>query len=417
MASVVREMAQPQVMYSGAATPTRGSSVVASAATPITSMPSVATGGAIYAQPNGYAQPMATYAQPNAYAAQSVRGLPSVAYAAQAMTQPMAYAQPTASYAAPMASYAQPMGSMANVGMVMQAPSTQVSYVPPPTNQLLDPQNLPQVQGIEPTLPPSLTQGIPDPSAIDRQRVTYAKTLDDQLTHGTDVLNMQLKQQADNLRQVGEQQKKQYGLQIDQQIMNKEMELAAQHNQQLLLLQQATQQQKTALEQQANALLLEYNQKKSQEDMLCQQYQFQKQQYEAQMRYNQDMTSLQQQQAAAAQQVAVQQAQIAEHAQRSVAINADATMKHRAAAAAAINASTQSFAPQPMTTYGAPPTAYMPYANGEVYPAIETMQAVPNGGMAGQIVQMPMGSMANLGGVQREMMAMPTQPGGYGITY
>merc|ERR1712107_857656 len=59
------------------------------------------------------------------------------------------------------------------------------------------------------------------------------------------------------------------------------------------MLQQAAQQQKSALEHQANALLLEYNQKKAQEDLLFQQYQFQKQHYEIQLKYNDEMRNLQ----------------------------------------------------------------------------------------------------------------------------
>lgn len=142
---------------------------------------------------------------------------------------------------------------------------------------------------VEPQIPPSLTAGIPDPTSIDRQKTNYSKGLDEQLKHGTDVLAQQLKQQSDYLFQMGDQRKRQYALQVDQEIKQREMELAQQHNEQLLLLQQAAQQQKSALEHQANALLLEFRQKKSQEDLIFQQYQFQKRQYETQLQYNEEI--------------------------------------------------------------------------------------------------------------------------------
>jgi len=156
----------------------------------------------------------------------------------------------------------------------------------------------------------ALTKGIPDPSSIDRQKANYARGLEEQLQAGTSVLNQQLKQQTDYLYAVGDQEKRQYALQVDQRIKQQEMDLAKQHNEQVMMLQQAAQQQKSALEHQANALLLEYNQKKAQEDLLVQQYQFQKQNYEIQLKYNDEMRNLQSQQAIAQQQVAHQQQQI-----------------------------------------------------------------------------------------------------------
>ncbi|OLP77382.1 hypothetical protein AK812_SmicGene42558 [Symbiodinium microadriaticum] len=167
---------------------------------------------------------------------------------------------------------------------------------------------------VEPQVPPSLTAGLPDPTSIERQKSAYSRGLDDQLKHGTEVLAQQLKQQSDNLFAMGDQRKRQYALQVDQEIKQREMELAQQHNEQLLLLQQAAQQQKSALEHQANALLLEFNQKKAQEDLAYQQYQFQKQQYETQLQYNDEMKELQAQQHAASAQVAQQRAFIAQQA-------------------------------------------------------------------------------------------------------
>ncbi|CAK0836131.1 unnamed protein product, partial [Prorocentrum cordatum] len=162
--------------------------------------------------------------------------------------------------------------------------------------------------------PPQFTAGLPDPAAIESQKTVYTHELDDQLKQGVEVLAEQLKQQSAYLAAVGEQQKRQYGLQVDRDIKAKEMVLAQQHNEQLLMLQQAAQQQKSALEHQANALILEYQQKKTAEELAAQQFNFQKQHMEMQARYAEEMRELQVQQMAAASQVAAQQAAIAQEA-------------------------------------------------------------------------------------------------------
>jgi len=210
---------------------------------------------------------------------------------------------------------------------------------------------------VEPEVPPSLTAGLPDPGSIDRQKSSYAKGLEEQLRHGTDVLAQQLKQQSDYLFAMGDQRKRQYALQIDQEIKQREMELAQQHNEQLLLLQQAAQQQKSALEHQANALLLEFNQKKAAEDLQYQQYQFQKRQYETQLQYNDEMKDLQVQQAAAAAQVAHQKVAIA---QQAVNATQQAAVSAHQANSACKAASKSGYPPlMPASSYGpAPPTGY-----------------------------------------------------------
>mmetsp|Transcript_85064 Transcript_85064/g.183398 ORF Transcript_85064/g.183398 Transcript_85064/m.183398 type:complete len:428 (-) Transcript_85064:5-1288(-) len=247
----------------------------------------------------------------------------------------------------------------------------------------------------EPLPPPSLTSGIPDPLSIERQKSAYSKGLDDQLKHGTDVLAQQLKQQSDYLYAVGDQQKRQYNLQVDQQIKQQEMLLAQQHNEQLLMLQQAAQQQKSALEHQANALLLEYNQRKAHEELLLQQYQFQRQHYETQLKYNDEMQDLQAQQQAAARQVAQQhtalasqaasaqtQAQVARQtsvaALRSSAVNAVANASTYVASAASYaapvpRAPTTAWAPAEGGTYACRPPATL-YQS----PSVAVLQTGPS---------------------------------------
>jgi len=228
---------------------------------------------------------------------------------------------------------------------------------------LLSPADLPTP--VEPQVPPSLTAGIPDPASIERQKHSYAKGLDDQLKHGTDVLAQQLKQQSDYLFALADQRKRQYALQVDQEIKQREMDLAQQHNEQLLLLQQAAQQQKSALEHQANALLLEYNQKKAQEDLVYQQYQFQKRQYDTQIQYNEEMKDLQLQQAAAQQQVAQQKVAIAQQAvvatqQAQATAQQAAQAQYVARAASGIMAAPTSYS-MTVPSYAAP--VYVPPAS------------------------------------------------------
>jgi len=204
----------------------------------------------------------------------------------------------------------------------------------------------------EPVEPQRLTAGLPEPSAIAAQRAAYTKALDVQLTEGNSVLSSQLKQQTEYLHQVGEQQKRQYSLEVDQQMKSQEIQLVQQHNQQLLMLQQAAQQQKAALEQQANALLLDYNQKKASEDLAFQQYSFQKDQFEAQVRYTAEMKALQEQAAAAQNQVQQQQQAIAQQAMQATQ-QAALTQQQTAMAYAPL-------APAPTTSYLPPMTMQAP---------------------------------------------------------
>merc|ERR1719324_1663052 len=60
-----------------------------------------------------------------------------------------------------------------------------------------------------------------------------------------------------------------------------------------MVLNQQYSQQRGILENQANQLIMEYQQKKAQEDMMLQQYQLQLDQYSAQQKYNEEMVRLQ----------------------------------------------------------------------------------------------------------------------------
>merc|ERR1719327_1839027 len=164
-----------------------------------------------------------------------------------------------------------------------------------------------EIQPPPPQPPQRLTEGIPDPNAIEQQKQAYSQGLDDQLRQGAAILNQQLKQQMDQLHALGDEQKKKYYVQVDHEIQSQELGLVQQYQEQLLMVQTAAAQQRRILGQQATSLLLEYNQKKAQEDLLMEEYQIAKSAYDSQQRFSQEQQSLQQQQAAVSQQQAVEQ--------------------------------------------------------------------------------------------------------------
>jgi len=132
--------------------------------------------------------------------------------------------------------------------------------------------------------PRRLTDGLPDPETIERQKQTYLKSLDAQLQQGMRAIVEQTKVKKEMLSQAVESQKKQYKLQIEQRLRIQEMEVDQQLNTHVMGLQQAALEEKAKLDTQASALKMEYEQRKLQEDILVKQYQLQRHQYDTQMR-------------------------------------------------------------------------------------------------------------------------------------
>lgn len=144
-----------------------------------------------------------------------------------------------------------------------------------------------------PQQPASLTQGLPTPDSIQKQKEGYIKLLDEQLKQGQATLDQQRKQQTEYLHQQAKQQKDQVEMQIKQQVHQQETMLNQSYSQQMMVVQQASSQQKVALEQQAMQLTMEYQQKKSQEEMMQKQQQLQKEHVEAQMKFAAEMQKMQ----------------------------------------------------------------------------------------------------------------------------
>mmetsp|Transcript_98677 Transcript_98677/g.220822 ORF Transcript_98677/g.220822 Transcript_98677/m.220822 type:complete len:491 (+) Transcript_98677:2-1474(+) len=428
----MRPLAPQRVMLAGGGatpatpTPRRGSSVsvlprrsgvpMAVAASPMAAYGEPVTASAVRCSTPGPPSPSHGMAMPYAqqHYAQAEPGVVDQAvmvpmYAAAPCTgittsSPVSYAAPTPGYAAPATAYAaMPVPMMPAAGACIPAaapapapgmcsPAMPCGSAAPPPQVMYGAQpaaayqpgyvGTPQgpLPSAEPPAPQSLTAGIPDPESVEKQKAAYSKGLDDQLRHGTDVLAQQLKQQSEYLFAVGDQQKRQYDLQVDQQIKVQEMELQQQHNQQLLMLQHAAQQQKAALEHQANALILEYGQRKAQEDIAFQQYQHRKQHFETQQQYSEEMKALQAQQAAAAQQVAAQHMVIAHQA---ATATQQAQLAAQQSSASALQGSASMMALQPAVTsymppattsysvqgsYAPPPTAPLPAAVSSYVP-------------------------------------------------
>lgn len=147
-----------------------------------------------------------------------------------------------------------------------------------------------------PSAPPRITSGLPDPDSISKQRAAYLKALGEQEQQAIEVLEQQRAQQVQLLRAQGDQQKKKFFLEVDQQVSQNDIVLTQQHGEQMMILNQQYSQQRGILENQANSLIMEYQQKKAQEDQVMQQFHLQIEQFNKQQKYNEEMVRLQGQQ-------------------------------------------------------------------------------------------------------------------------
>jgi hypothetical protein len=122
---------------------------------------------------------------------------------------------------------------------------------------------------------------IPDPETVERQKAGYAKALEKQFADGVAQISAETKAKKEAMIAAAEQNKAQYKLQKEAEMQGQHLLLEQQKNSQMMMLQETVMAQKSALEQQACALALEYQQKKAQEEMMAKQYEIQKQYYEA----------------------------------------------------------------------------------------------------------------------------------------
>merc|ERR1740138_199242 len=66
-------------------------------------------------------------------------------------------------------------------------------------------------------------EGIPDPSAVQRQKENFARSLEEQLRKGVEVLAATHKQQTDQLHEQANQEKERYNKMLDQQVKAREL--------------------------------------------------------------------------------------------------------------------------------------------------------------------------------------------------
>eukprot|EP00928_Gymnodinium_smaydae_P030655 TRINITY_DN22730_c1_g3_i1.p1 TRINITY_DN22730_c1_g3~~TRINITY_DN22730_c1_g3_i1.p1 ORF type:complete len:580 (+),score=141.80 TRINITY_DN22730_c1_g3_i1:51-1742(+) len=183
-------------------------------------------------------------------------------------------------YSAPPA--AAPVQAQAPVLPALPAMPAMPQLAQPQTNHDFNP-------GQPPEMPGRLTDGVPDPIAIEQQKAQYARSLDEQLAQAIATLEERNKEQKIANRRAADQQKMQYAQQVDAHLRQQEMNTEQEANYQLMGLQQAAHEQKAMLEQQANHAVLEYQQKKVQDDFAMQQYEYQRKAAEKQLEIQREL--------------------------------------------------------------------------------------------------------------------------------
>ncbi|CAJ1358554.1 unnamed protein product [Effrenium voratum] len=215
-------------------------------------------------------------------------------------------ATPAKSYMPPPSSYSPPLVPQGTTGAVPYAaapPSPGPGPAPAPSGPPVQPQRL--------------TEGIPDPQAIEQQKSAYARSLDAQLEQGIKMIEQQNDVKKQALRQEAEMKKEQYFLQVEQQLRAQEMSVDQQANYQLMGLQQAAFERRAILDQQAASATLEYEQKRVQDD-------FAKTQYEHKKRAAQKQAEMQKELARQKEEFARQQRAMQEaYAQQAAGLAAD----------------------------------------------------------------------------------------------
>lgn len=155
------------------------------------------------------------------------------------------------------------------------------------------------LQGGQFAIPPppvSLTAGIPDPQEIAKQKEEYRQRLDAQQTQGEEIINRQTDRQREYLRMQAEQQKALASGQCDQQLRVEEVALEQQYQRQLEELHEGARRQKLLLHKQASDLVLEFNARRTQEEINHRQYGIQLQTWEAEHRMSSERAGITEQQ-------------------------------------------------------------------------------------------------------------------------
>jgi hypothetical protein len=278
---------------------------VASSTAPTTTY---STGVTYSAAPSSGAFPTVKYSSTGAYAAAAstsfslkptyaaVPATYSAASAPHSVTIPAAstYADHTAAAGAPF-TYTVPATYAAPLPSLEVAPHPQASHHPAEpvstsgasvSSQAFSLADVQSPQDFsEP--PKSLTAGLPTPAAIAEQKQAYERALDQQMEAGKRKIQEQTGQALQILREAAEQKKLQLSMQVDEQLMEKEFSLDQQTHEQIMKMQEDAFHRKSQLEEQANALILEYKQRQMKEAMEKHVYEHKLKEYDARQRVQQ----------------------------------------------------------------------------------------------------------------------------------
>jgi len=112
---------------------------------------------------------------------------------------------------------------------------------------------------------PIASQNLPDPAAIDQQKRSYSQSLDQQLQQGKQAIMAENAGKKKAMNDAAAQQKAMFILQVDQAVKKDEMLIDQEMSVKVLELEKAAHEQRLVLETQAANLVMEYNQKKTQE--------------------------------------------------------------------------------------------------------------------------------------------------------
>lgn len=118
----------------------------------------------------------------------------------------------------------------------------------------------------------NLTAGVPDIASVEKQKQAYNARLDNQAKCEEELLKMKQQQEKVLIYQAAEARKRQAILAIDQEAKQQELELDQQCNAQRMGMQQELQSWKLLLQQQAASAILDYQARKSQEELLIAKY-------------------------------------------------------------------------------------------------------------------------------------------------
>jgi len=135
--------------------------------------------------------------------------------------------------------------------------------------------------------PVKLTQGMPEPALLEREKVAYNQALEKQLKKQTDAVLQEAAIKKKMLEQQAATQRAEFELQLDERLKMSCLQVDQEANTQCNGLREAAITQQTALEERAAIQAADYNKKKAIEDFSFKSYEVQKQWFEKEAAFTQ----------------------------------------------------------------------------------------------------------------------------------